>query len=86
MALMEMAIGHPAVVEMTKDAARPAAIPITPPNRLSATASARNCNCTSVFGRADRDAQTDLARSFRHGDEHDIHDAETADEERHTAD
>ena len=35
---------------------------------------------------ADRHANADLARSLRHADEHDVHDADAADEQRHGGD
>ena len=60
----------------------PTATPTNPPARLRMMASIRNWIRTSAGARAQRLAQTDLARAFGDRDQHDVHDADAADEQR----
>ena len=64
----------------------PDRIPIAPPTTLSTTASIRNCCWTSPFGGADGHADADLASAFGDRHQHDIHDADAADEQRNAGD
>ena len=64
----------------------PTTMPTTPPARLSATASIRNCRIDVARARADRQAEADLARPLGHRQQHDVHDADAADEQRHRGD
>ena len=61
----------------------PRMMPATPPARLIATASTRNCRITSRAARADGQAQADLARPLGHRQQRDVHDADAADQQRH---
>ena len=68
------------------EAPKPSAMPIAPPASDSTIASTRNCSSTSTVARADRQAQADLARPLGHRHQHDVHDADAADEQRHRGD
>ena len=57
-------------------------MPMTPPISESVTASTRNCVRMSRPRAPDRHAQADLARPLRHRDQHDVHDADAAHEQR----
>ena len=56
---------------------------MAPPNPQRVIASTRNCRKTLLRARTDGHAQTDLARSLGDGNEHDVHDADAADEQAH---
>ena len=60
----------------------PTAMPITPPKNVSMTDSMRNCWRMSLVGRAHGLAEADLAGPFNDRHEHDVHDADAADDER----
>ena len=70
----------------TSDMPIPRTMPMTPPIKVSAIASMRNCRLMSALLRADGFAQADLARALRHGREHHVHDADAADEKRDAGD
>ena len=57
-------------------------MPIMPPNRQTRTASIRNCCMMSLLARADRHADADLAGPLGHRHQHDVHDADAADDQR----
>ena len=59
---------------------------MTPPIAVTTMASDRNCARMSRLPRARRHAHADLARPLRDRDEHDVHDADAADEQRDAAD
>ena len=61
---------------------KPSPIPIAPPARLSTIDSTRNCSSTSTSRAPTAQAQPDLARPLGHRHEHDVHDADAADDER----
>lgn len=74
---------RPAFSEAASGMARmPTRMPTKPPARLSSAASSRNCSTTSCW-RAHCHAHADLPRSLRHADQHHVHDAEAADDQRH---
>ena len=81
------AVGQPMPQRQRRDASpKPSAMPMTPPIRLSTTASTRNCSSTSRAARADRHAQADLAGPLGHRHQHDVHDADAADQQRDAGD
>ena len=53
-----------------------------PPVAAMTTASTRNCSMMSLAARADGHADADLAGAFGDRHEHDVHDADAADEQR----
>ncbi len=57
-----------------------------PPNSDSTTASTRNCISTWRGLGADGEADADLARPLGHRDQHDVHDADAADEQADAGD
>ena len=57
-----------------------------PPISASVTASTRNCEQDVAAARADRHAQADLARALGDRHQHDVHDADAADQQRHRRD
>ena len=60
---------------------QPNIMPSSPPMNVSVAASVRNCRTMSNSARADCFADSDLARSLRHGDQHDVHHADAADKQ-----
>ena len=61
---------------------RPTTMPRPPPSRQSTTASTRNCRRMSLGPGADGHPQADLAVPLGHRHEHDVHDADAADDQR----
>ena len=61
----------------------PTMMPATPPARLIATASTRNCRSTSRVRAPTRQAQADLAGPLGHRQQRDVHDPDAADQQRH---
>ena len=60
-------------------------MPAAPPSSASRIASAEELDADLAFGRAERAAQADLRAAFEHADDHDVGDADRADEERDRA-
>ena len=76
----EIGAGHQATSEKPSDRATPIAIPAMPPLTLISTASARNCSST-CSRRADRHAQSELARTLGDRHQQDVHDVDAADQQ-----
>jgi len=60
----------------------PASTPITPPTAQRVIASSVNCVRIVFLGRADGLAHADLARTFGHAYQHDVHYADAAHQQR----
>ena len=83
---LETAVGQPRNRGTSSEARTPRAMPMRPPKMLRATASARNWSRISSTARADGEADADLAGALGDADEHDVHDADAADEQRNAGD
>jgi hypothetical protein len=83
--MVDTRTGQPSWTETSSDAPMPSKTPSTPPSRLKIMASIRNCSRTSRSMRADGEADADLAGAFGHRHQHDVHDADPADEQAHSA-
>ena len=64
----------------------PKRMPMMPPVAAMTTASTRNCSMMSLAARADGHADADLAGAFGDRHEHDVHDADAADQQRDAGD
>jgi len=78
----EMSVGHWARAVSSLAALLPSAMPIKPPKALSVTASIRNWRMMSRRW-PDGHADPNLARAFVTS-QHDVHDANATDDQRHT--
>lgn len=72
----ETRTGHFSALEITMVVPTPIVTPMAPPIGL----------ITMDFGCANRDTDTDLEGAFGDGDEHDVHAADAADDERNAGD
>ena len=72
--------GIPSALVPSAEAPSPSAMPTMPPSADIITASTRNCSQHVALARADGEADADLARALGDADQHDVHDADAADE------
>ena len=63
----------------------PAATPTAPPSEGEQDGFGEELDADVAFGGAERAAQPDLGPAFEHGDDHDVGDADGADEQRYGA-
>ncbi len=77
-----MSVGQSLIFVMATDVPPQRAMPIPPPSRVSAVASCQELTQDVAPACADGQAHADLAGSFRHAHQHDVHDADAADDQR----
>src|ERR1700737_2602822 len=68
---------------MDPEAVTPSTMPRPPPLKLRVTASIRKLHHNLVGAGSHRAADSDLVRAFRDGEQHDVHDADTSDDQRY---
>ena len=84
--LPEMITAVPVSELASKAPPIPNSNPIKQPITEMITASSRNCSQDVPFACADRHADADLAGAFGDRDQHDVHDADAADQQRYRSD
>ena len=76
-----MATGADVTRDMIAARPIPAPTPTMPPRLVSTAASVKNCHRMRLFFAPMAFFSTDLSRTLRNGNEHDVHNADTADEQ-----
>ena len=86
MASAPITVGHPPRYATPVAPASPSPTPNSPPAADKTTASTRNWARMSRLARPDAPADADLAGPLGDGRQHDVHDPDAADRERHRGD
>ncbi len=79
-------VGHCSVRSSTSDSPKPRPMPSRPPNEADDDGLDEELQEDVLAARADGEPQADLAGALGDRDQHDVHDADAADEQRHAGD